>query len=200
MTGNRIVAAFSLAALLCACGFAQTSTADLLGTVTDSSNAAVPGAQVSLKSLTTGFVRTTTSGPEGIFRFSSLEPAKYDLTIKPSAGFKTYTQNDIDVTANETRDLGRITLALGALNEEISVTAAATPIQTASSENSKLADSSQIANLTLKGRDMFAILASMPGVSFGDAYLTGGDTTAENVGLVNLSINGTVAAPTTTPR
>ena len=182
--------AFSLAALVCVCAFAQTSTADLLGTITDSSNAAVQGAQVQLKNLTTGFIRTTTSGAEGIFRFNSLEPAKYDLTIKPLAGFKTYQENNIDVTANEVRDLGRITLALGAITEEISVTAAATPIQTASSENSKLADSNQITNLTLKGRDMFAVLATMPGVSFGDAYLTGGDTTAENTGLVNLSING----------
>src|ERR1017187_254047 len=165
MTGKRIVVAFSLAALVCVCGFAQTSTGNLLGTVTDSSSAAVPGAQIQLRNLTTGFVRTTTSGVEGIFRFNSLEPAKYDLTIKPSTGFKTYTENNIDVTANEVRDLGRITLALGAITEEISVTAAATPIQTASSENSKLVDSSQMADLTYKGRDMFAALQTVPGVN-----------------------------------
>src|ERR1035437_3705742 len=105
MTTKRIMAAFSLVALLCVPGFAQTTTADLLGIVTDSSNAAVPGAQVELKNQTTGFVRTTVSGPEGIFRFNSLEPAKYNLTIKPSAGFKTYSENNIDVTANEVRDL-----------------------------------------------------------------------------------------------
>ena len=190
MTGKRIMAAFSLAALLCVCVFAQTTTGSLLGIVTDSSNAAVPGAQVELKNLSTGFVRTTASGPEGIFRFNSLDPARYDLTIKPTAGFKTYAQKSIDVTANEVRDLGRVALELGALTEQVSVTAAVTPIQTASSENSKLVDSSQIADLTLKGRDMFAALVTMPGVNFGDAYLTGGDTTAENTGLVNLSING----------
>src|ERR1035438_5562942 len=74
---KRIVAALSLAALLCACGFAQSTTGSLLGTVTDSSNAAVPNVQIEVKNLTTGFVRTTTTGPEGIFRFNSLEPAKY---------------------------------------------------------------------------------------------------------------------------
>ena len=187
---KRIVAALSLAALLCACGFAQSTTGSLLGTVTDSSNAAVPNVQIEVKNLTTGFVRTTTTGPEGIFRFNSLEPAKYDLTIKPATGFKTYAQNSIDVTANEVRDLGRIALALGALTEEISVTAAATPIQTASSENSKLVDSSQMADLTYKGRDMFAALQTVPGVNFGDTYLTAGDATSMLNGLLNLSING----------
>jgi hypothetical protein len=191
MTRQRTIAAFSLAPLLCACAFAQTSTGNLLGIVTDSSNAAVPGAQIEVKNLTTGFVRTTMSGPEGIFRFNSVEPAKYDLTIKASAGFKTYTQNGIDVTANEERDLGRIALSLGALTEQISVTAEATPVQTASSENSKLVDSNQIVDLTLKGRDMFAVLQTVPGVSFGDTYLTGGDTTNDATGVSNLSINGT---------
>src|ERR1035437_10376024 len=95
--------------------------------MTDSSNAAVPGAQVELKNLSTGFVRTTASGPEGIFRFNSLDPARYDLTIKPTAGFKTYAQKSIDVTANEVRDLGRVALELGALTEQVSVTAGVGP-------------------------------------------------------------------------
>ena len=191
MTRKRIMAAFSLAALLCACVFAQTSTGSLLGTVTDSTNAAVPGARVELKNLTTGFARATTSGPEGIFRFNSLEPARYDLTITPSAGFKTYAQKGIDVSPNDIHDLGRIELTLGSLTEQVSVTAAETPVQTASSENSKLVNSSQIVDLTLKGRDMFAVLASVPGVNFGDTFLTGGDTTNDATGLSNLSINGT---------
>ena len=191
MRASRIAEAVFALALACGCVFAQTTTCDLLGTVTDSSNAAVPGVQVEVKNLTTGFVRKTTSGPEGIFRFSSLEHAKYDLTIKASAGFKTYTENNIDMTANETRDLGRIALALGLLTEEISVTAAATPIQTASSENSKLVDSDQIVDLTVKARDMFAALVMVPGVNFGDTYLTAGaDATNETNGMVNLSING----------
>src|SRR6267154_1339302 len=83
----------------------------------------------------TGAVITTTTGAEGIFRFNSLVPAIYNLTIKSAAGFKTYQQSNIEVTASEVRDLGRIPLTLGAITEQVSVTAAATPIQTASGEN-----------------------------------------------------------------
>ena len=175
--------------LLCGVAFSQSSTGTLTGTVTDSSNAAVPGAQVEAKNLTTGAVRATVSGPEGIFVFNSLEPARYDLTLKAS-GFKSYGQNNIEITANEVRDLGKLSLALGAITEEISVTAAATPVQTASSENSKLIDTTQMTDITLKGRDMFAMLATIPGVTLGTTYLTGGDATSEGNGLGALQING----------
>ena len=78
--------------LLCGCIFGQTTTGTLLGTVADPGDAAVPGVQVELKNIATGLITTTTTGNEGIFRFNSLVPATYNLTIKPSTGFKTYTQ------------------------------------------------------------------------------------------------------------
>jgi hypothetical protein len=162
----------------------------LLGTITDPGDAAVPNVQIEIKNLTTGATRNTVSGPEGIFRFNSLEPARYDLAIKATTGFKTYNQTSIDVTADEVRDLGRIRLALGSLTEEVSVTAAATPVQTASSENSTLVDSNQMVDLTLKGRDLFAALVTVPGINFGTTYLAGGDATSEGNGLGSMSING----------
>ena len=54
---------------------------------------------------------------------------------------------------------------MGALTEQVSVTAATILTQTASSENSKLIDQSQMANLTLKGRDMFGMMITLPGVT-----------------------------------
>jgi len=133
----------------------------LTGSIVDSSGAAVPGAQIEVKNLMTGAVRNTVSGPEGIFVLSSLEPARYSLTAK-ATGFKTYQSNDLAVASGAQLNLGKMPLALGALTEEIAVTAAATPVQTASSENSKLMDASQLADLTLKGRDLFGVLATMP--------------------------------------
>src|SRR5262249_24079950 len=124
--------------LLCGCIFGQSTTGTLLGTVADPGDSAVPDARVEVHNIATGAVTTTVTGPEGIFRFNSLVPATYNLTIRPTAGFKTYTQSNIDVTANEVRDLGKVTLALGTITENVSVTAVATPVQTASAENSKL--------------------------------------------------------------
>lgn len=163
----------------------------MTATVVDSTGAAVAGALIQAKNLTTGALRNTISGPEGIFVFSSLMPAHYNITIR-HPGFQTYAQNSIDITANEERDLGRLPMTLGAVNEEVMVTAQATPVQTASSENSKLVDETQMADLTLKGRDMFAMMATLPGVSFGNQYLTGtgGDSTEGQNGFYYLSING----------
>jgi hypothetical protein len=186
---KRIAQTMCVMALLCGLAFSQSTAGTMTGTITDASNAAVPGAQIEAKNLTTGAVRTTVTGPEGIFAFNSLAPARYNLTAK-AAGFKAFTQTDIDITANAPRDLGRISLSLGAITEEVSVTAATTPVQTSSSENSKLVDSSQIAGITMKGRDLFAILQTVPGISLGNLYLTGGDATNEGAGIGALSING----------
>jgi len=180
---------FGVMTLLCGCILGQEITGTLTGTIVDSSGAAVPGAQASAKNLTIGAVRNTVSGAEGIFVFNSLEPGRYNLTIK-ATGFKTLEEDNLDVTASAPLSLGKLTLALGALTEEISVTAAATPVQTASSENSKLMDTDQLSDLTLKGRDLFASLVTMPGVYFGNTYLTGGDATSESNALQSMSING----------
>ena len=190
MTAKRIVQFLCALALLCGSAFGQNFiTGTLQGIVTDPSNAAVPNVQVEAKSLGTGVVRTTITSPEGIFVFNSMEAGRYSVTIK-APGFKTYAQNDIVLNINENRDLGRIGLSVGAVTEEISVTAVATPIQTASSENSKLVDSDQMVDLTLKGRDMFSVLATVPGVNFGDTYFTGGDSTDTTNGPLNINING----------
>ena len=184
MAVKRMAQMLCAVVVLCGCIFGQTTTGTLLGTVVDPGDAAVPGVQVELKNAATGVVATTRTGVEGIFRFNSLVPATYSLNIRPATGFKTYTQSDIAVTANEVRDLGKIALALGAITESVSVTAESTPVQTASGENSKLIDPNQMAGITLKGRDLFGLLVMVPGVA-----TTQGDMTNEN-SINSVRING----------
>jgi len=83
MTCNRIAQVLCALVLLSGCIFGQTTTGTLLGTVVDPVDAAVPGAQVDLKNIATGAIITTTTGAEGIFRFNSLVPATYTLTVRP---------------------------------------------------------------------------------------------------------------------
>ncbi len=177
-------------AFLCGAAWAQTVTGNLLGTITDPADAAIAGIQVELKDTATGATRTATSSAEGIFRFTNLPPSRYSITIK-AAGFKTYSQQDISMSANETRDLGRLVLALGALTEEVSVTAVATPVQTASSEKGALVDGNQLNKLALKGRDMIVLLNTIPGVYVNTGAFAA-ETTSED-GIRQVSING---APT----
>jgi hypothetical protein len=197
MTRKQLAWVLCAMVLLCSCTFAQTISATLQGSVVDPGDAAVPGATLELKNVATGAVRTTTTTAEGVFRFNSVVPAIYNLNIKASAGFKASTVNDINISASEVHELGKIKLTMGAVTEEVSVTAAATPVQTTSSENSKLVDSTQVSNLALKGRDVFAILALIPGVNPGNAYLSqGSGETASNSAMGNVSINGGISGTT----
>ena len=85
-------------------------------------------------------------------------------------GFKNF-ESSVEVTG-EPLSAGKMSLA-GARPEQVTVTATATPVQTSSSENSTLTDSAQMADVTVRGRDMFALLQTIPGVTVGSAYLAG---------------------------
>src|SRR5689334_24843320 len=145
--------ALSLCALTLgvACLPAQTVTGSILGTVLDPAEAVVPNAPVTLKDNDTGSTRMTTTDSSGLFRFLNVPPATYSVSIS-AKGFKSFVQSDIALGANETRDIGKIALAIGNTTETISVVAEATSIQLASSEKSQLVDSNQLKDITLKGR------------------------------------------------
>jgi hypothetical protein len=151
-------------------------SSNIVGVLIDPTNAVIPNVEVQLTDLETGAVRTTATGPEGIFRFNNVLPSTYRLTVKAQS-FKSYSQSDIKLASSETRDLGRIVLQLGSMVEEISVTAQATPVQTASSEKSALVDVSQMNRVALKGRDLFGMLQLMPGMTGAD----GGETTSKSL-------------------
>jgi hypothetical protein len=165
----------------------QAVTGNLLGTIVDPGDAAIPGLEVQLKDTATGATRTATSGTEGMFRFTNLAPSTFTLTIQ-ATGFKTYNQGQIKLSVNETRDLGRVRLEIGAITEEISVTATTTPVQTASSEKGALVDGNQLSKLALKGRDMIVLLNTMPGV-YVNTNAFSAETTSED-GIRQVSING----------
>ncbi len=195
MTVRRMALVLGVITLLCSCIYAQTTTATLQGTVTDPGEAAVPGATIELKNLTTGNIRTTTTTVEGIFRFNSIEPAVYNMTVKAGSGFKSFALNNINVTASEIRDVGKLKLTLGAVTEQVQVSAPTVQVQTSSSEKSSLVDSGQMANIALRSHDLFAILQTVPGVNLGNMYLVEnnqggvGDTSGENA-LQQMTING----------
>ena len=150
-------------ALLCAAGLAQTVSSSLVGMLVDPADAAVPNASLTLTNQATGVVLKTESNSAGLFRFPNLPAGPYTMTIQVG-GFKAYTQQSIAVSSSETRDLGRVALQIGSLTEQITVTAEATPLQTASSEKSALVSGDQLSAIALKGRDFFGLLATLPGV------------------------------------
>src|SRR5258708_38514495 len=96
MTAYRMVWCFLLTASLL---LAQIETAEVLGTVTDPSGAAVTGASVTLTNQDTGIQVRTMTDAGGNYNFFSVKPGRYTVTVERS-GFSKATASDIVVNVN----------------------------------------------------------------------------------------------------
>ncbi len=135
----------------------------LTGTVIDSIGAALPGATVSAKEANTGSVRTAVSNEAGLFRLAALNPGRYSISVE-LASFRTLEIADVALLSAETRDLGRLTLEIGGVTESVSVTSDITPVQLADSSRRSTLTVDDLANIQTKGRDVFGLMAILPGV------------------------------------
>ena len=79
---------------------AQSTTADVVGTVTDISGAVVPNAKVELTSVETHETRTVTSGSDGEYAFTLLKPNHYSLRVT-APGFKVFTIQSFSLSAGD---------------------------------------------------------------------------------------------------
>jgi hypothetical protein len=156
----------TIAALfLCAAGvaLAQNVSSSVLATIVDPSNAPIPGAECTLTNQATNVGVTVKGDGQGSCVFNIVQAGTYGISVKVN-GFKTATLKDLTVTAGEVRTIGQIRLEVGALAESVQVSAEVSKIQLATGEKSGLITSSQIDNLAVKGRDMFAFLTTIAGV------------------------------------
>ncbi|HEY4089634.1 MAG TPA: carboxypeptidase-like regulatory domain-containing protein, partial [Bryobacteraceae bacterium] len=169
--------------------FGQTVSSSLVGTVVDPADAVVSNVPVALVNQDTGASRSANTDGSGTFRFLNLTPGTYRVTIT-AQGFKTLSQTDIVVAAEETRSAGKMVLQIGSLSDSVSVTADTTAIQLASSEKAQTVDGNQLNDVTLKGRDLFGYLRLVPGVV--DTSATR-DVTGPNQ-ISGITINGNTSA------
>jgi carboxypeptidase family protein len=79
-------------------GKAPQVTGALQGVVRDSNARAVGGATVSLRNISTGDNRRTTTTAEGVFRFVDLPPGDYELSVT-SDGYEPFSEADVQVAA-----------------------------------------------------------------------------------------------------
>ncbi len=166
--------------------------ATISGFLADPSGAVVPNGSLTLTNQDTSVVlMTAKSEPSGNFAFPAVPaPGTYSISVQV-AGFRTYEQKDITVTAGERRSLGTITLIVGSNTESVSVHADTTPVQTESAERSADLDRHEIGALLARGLNYGSLLRSLPGISGGaDPTGPGGNTT------IYSSINGTRASST----
>jgi Carboxypeptidase regulatory-like domain len=161
----------------------QISTAQLTGKVTDTSNAVLPGATVTVIQTDTGAVRSVVTDADGSYLVSNLSPGPYRLEIALQ-GFRTYVQTGIVLQVAATPTIN-VSLALGNLQETITVEAAAPLVDVKSAGVSEVVESERIVELPLQGRDVTALL-----VAAGAAVNTGSPNSRSFAGGVNVAVAG----------
>jgi len=136
---------------------AQAFNASLTGAVYDHSGAAVAGATVALSNPDKGFTRTFTTGPDGHYTFTLVPAGTYTLKVEMTS-FRPYTQNGIVLAVGQVAEQN-VTLELGAVTQEITVTASAPLINTSNANISSDVDQRQTVELPLNLRNVFGLVA-----------------------------------------
>src|SRR3954463_7948053 len=141
----------------------QAVNGTLLGTLTDSSGAVVPGAQVTITETGTGIPHSTQSNASGNFVFPNLPPGNYNVTSE-AHGFKKETRTSVRLDVNTTVRVD-MTLQPGNVTETVEVTAAAPVLQTDRADVSQKIEEAQMAQLPIGGanRNFQNLLALVPG-------------------------------------
>ena len=142
---------------------ASLSTAQLNGTVLDSSGRAVPKAQVGLRSVDTNQSYASTTNEDGFYVVPSLSPGRYDLTIAAS-GFAKYQQTGISLSVGQAATVN-VTLKVASVGEVITVTTEVAPVETTRTEISQVIDTQQIADLPTVNRRFTDFALLTPGVA-----------------------------------
>src|SRR5438094_2771741 len=101
--------------------FGQSSNASLSGTVSDASNALIPGVNITATNTDTGVVSTGLTNETGTYNIPSLLPGVYKVTAE-LAGFQTRTFTDVRL-GNAGQVRLNFTLEVVGLNTTVEVTA-----------------------------------------------------------------------------
>jgi outer membrane receptor protein involved in Fe transport len=164
-------------------------TGGIEGNVADASGAAISGAAVEATNVADSVVRQATTNSDGAYRFPSLIPGTYSVTVK-KAGFATFTREGTRIDAGI---LYRVDakLPVGSATAKVEVTGEVPLLQTDSAEINETIHSSEISGLPTYGNNITRLSLLAPGVSMPTGQL---DLHPENAGEdFNLNVNG--AAP-----
>ncbi len=184
----------------------MTVTGTVTGTVVDPSGQVIAGAKIVITSPKTGDSRSAVANEVGVFSLNAVQPDTYTLRVQ-HGGFKAYERKDLVVSANERLSTGDVTLQIGDVSETVTVSAETAQVQTDSSEHSAILTTSQLENLTARGRDVVSMLRTIPGVQYqadqdsvGGQYGTGTPNIGGAMAGTNiLAVDGVVSNDQGTP-
>ncbi|HUQ91991.1 MAG TPA: TonB-dependent receptor [Bryobacteraceae bacterium] len=154
------------------------------GVLHDSTGAVISGGSVNVRNVERGVRRSATTGPDGQFVIPTLAAGIYELRAE-AKGFRPLVEKDIHLNVAQNLKLD-LSLELGDIKEEVTVTALASPVNTTTAELAYLVGERQIRELPLNGRNYTDLALLQPGV-VAYPHRDGGSVVAHGLGM---SING----------
>ncbi len=128
----------------------SVSGSQVSGVVRDASGGALPGAEVTITKVDTGAVRTTVTSGDGGYVLTNLPVGPYQLKVVLQ-GFTTYVQDGIVLQVSSNPQIN-VTLAVGVVSEQVTVTANTALIETHSTGIGQVIDNQRVVELPLNGR------------------------------------------------
>jgi hypothetical protein len=139
------------------------ASGDIIGTVTDPSNAVVPNATITVTEAEKGIKRSNVTDSGGVFHFLNLQPGAYGVNVAKS-GFQTELANGVVVTIGQTTVVD-FHLKVSAATETVEVTAAPPVVELERGHQANVIDQTLIQDLPINRRDYLSFTLLAPGVS-----------------------------------
>jgi hypothetical protein len=161
---SYLAAVLALAGLFLAVSLdAQETRGRIVGRVSDTTRAPIPGASVTVADATRGTTASAATNSEGLFQVSYLLPGTYQVTVEVT-GFKKHVQDNLLLQMNETRDLA-IVLEVGGIEDAVSVTAEGLALKTSDASLGFTVDTKRLADLPLIHGDPYKIMGLATGLA-----------------------------------
>jgi len=161
MMTRRFVAVCLFCLFLSGSAWAQFS-GSVQGTVQDASGAVIPNAQVGLKNSATQVATSTKTSSAGFYRFSSLPPGEYELTVEMS-GFQT-VRVTLTVETAQSADVP-VTMNVATGVQKVEVSGQAPPLDIADNRIEATVRQTEMKDMPLQGRNFLGLTVLAPGVT-----------------------------------
>src|SRR5215472_8427624 len=160
----------------------QLTSGTILGTVTDTTGAALAGAKVTATNVDTAFARTTTADNAGNYQLPEMPLGRYEIRAE-ARNFSSAVRGPVELIVDQ-KLRSDFQLKVGSANETVEVHAAETLLVTDQHDVSQIVQEREIKELPLNGRDFFSLLLMGNGIQ---------DTSTDRGGAttnVTFSVNG----------
>jgi hypothetical protein len=146
---------------------AQGTTAQIGGSVKDSTGAVLPGVEITVTQTATGAKRSTVSNETGNYVLASLPLGPYVLEAT-LPGFKSYMQTGLVLQVDDSPTIN-VVLQIGQVSDQVEVQANGALVETQKTAIGQVVTNQEIAELPLNGRDpheliFLAGMATAPGI------------------------------------